>query len=65
MYCYVDESGQHTQGDFFSVAVVIVNTIEARDNTERMLLAMERKTGKGSTKWAKTHYVKKLSTSKP
>jgi len=59
MYCYVDESGQHTQGDFFSVAVVIVNTIEARDNTERMLLAMERKTGKGSTKWAKTHYVKK------
>ena len=42
IYCYVDESGQHTQGDFFSVAVVIVNTTELRDEGERMLLEVER-----------------------
>ena len=60
MYCYVDESGQHTQGDFFSVAAVIMHTIEGRDSAERMLLKMERKTGKGSTKWSKTRYVKKV-----
>ena len=25
IYCYVDESGQHTQGKSFSVAVILVN----------------------------------------
>ena len=59
MYCYVDESGQHTQGDFFSVAAVIVNTVEVRDKMEHILLKIEGTTGKGSTKWAKTRYVKK------
>ncbi len=60
MYCYVDESGQHTEGDVFSVAAVIVNTVEARDKAERILLKVEGKTGKGSTKWAKTYYLKKV-----
>ena len=32
IHCYVDESGQHTQGDFFSVAAVIVRTIRMRDS---------------------------------
>jgi hypothetical protein len=59
MYCYVDESGQHTQGAFFVIAVVIVNSIELRDEGERMLLEIEKKTGKESTKWSKTNYVKK------
>ncbi len=59
MYCYVDESGQHTQGDVFSVAAIVVNTIETRDEGERMLLRIEKRIGKGSTKWAKTHYLKK------
>ena len=60
IYCYVDESGQHTQGDFFSVAVVIVKTVEMRDSGENKLLEVERTTGKGSTKWTKTHYRKKV-----
>lgn len=60
MYCYVDESGQHTEGDVFSIAAVIVNTIEVRDKVEHMLLKIEGATGKGSTKWAKTYYRKKV-----
>ena len=61
IYCYVDESGQHTQGDFFSVAVVIVNATELRDEGERRLLDVERRTGKGIAKWTNTNYVKKES----
>lgn len=60
IYCYVDESGQHTQGDFFSVAAVIVKTVEMRDSGENTLLEVERTTEKGSTKWTKTHYRKKV-----
>lgn len=59
IYCYVDESGQDTQGELFSVSVVIVNTTRLRNEGERMLLKIEERTGKGSTKWAKTHYLKK------
>lgn len=59
IYCYVDESGQHTHGDFFSVSVVIVKTVEMRDEGEGMLLEIERTTEKGSTKWTKTHHRKK------
>ncbi|MCG9132437.1 DUF3800 domain-containing protein [Candidatus Poribacteria bacterium] len=60
IYCYVDESGQHTHGDFFSVSVVIVKTIEMRDDGECMLLEIEKTTEKGSTKWTKTHHRKKV-----
>ena len=60
IYYYVDESGQHTQGHFFSVAVVIVKTVEMRDRGEDMLLEVEGITKKGSTKWTKTHYRKKV-----
>ena len=60
IYCYVDESGQHTQGDFFSVAAVIVKTVEMRDSVENTLMEVERTTEKGSTKWTKTHYDKKV-----
>jgi hypothetical protein len=59
IYYYVDESGQHTQGDFFSVAVVIVNATELRDEIERRLLDIEIETGKGIVKWTHTSYEKK------
>ena len=59
IYCYVDESGQDTQGEFFSVSVVIVNSVQLRDEGERRLLDIKRKTGKGIAKWMKTNYVKK------
>ena len=61
MYCYVDESGQHTHGDFFTVSVVIVKTIGMRDEGECTLLEAERTTEKGSAKWTKTHHLKKAS----
>lgn len=35
IYCYVDESEQHTQGKYFSVAVVLVSDTEIRDRCER------------------------------
>ena len=59
IYCYVDESGQDTQGDFFSVSVIMVNTVQLRDEGERRLLSVERGTGKGIEKWTNTNYVKK------
>ena len=44
VYCYVDESGQHTQGAFFIIAIVIVNSVELRDSSDHMLLEMKRTT---------------------
>ena len=43
-YCCIDESGRHTQGDFFSVAAVIVKVVEMRDSGDHMLLEVERTT---------------------
>lgn len=43
-YYYVDESGQHTEGDFFSVIAVIVKVVEMRDSGDHMLLEVERTT---------------------
>ncbi len=61
IYCYIDESGQDTRGEFFSVSVVIVNTTQFRDAGERRLLNIERETGKGIAKWKRTNYVRKES----
>lgn len=57
IYCYVDESGQHTLGRFFSVAVVIVNTVEMRNDGIKRLRNIENKTKKGIEKWKSTHYT--------
>ena len=59
IYCYVDESGQDTHGDFFSVSVIMVNTVQLRDEGERRLLSVERGTGKGISKWTNTNYVRR------
>ena len=40
LYCYVDESGQHTEGAYFLVSVVIV--AEERDQLEVLLLKIEQ-----------------------
>ena len=61
IYCYVDESGQDTQGDFFYVSVIIVNTVRLRDEGERRLLDIESRTGKGRAKWTNTNYVKRAN----
>ena len=57
VYCYVDESGQHTQGKFYSVAVVIADTVEIRNKGEQRLLEIEEKTKKGLAKWKNTRYT--------
>ena len=41
MPCYIDESGQHTHGDFFSVAAVIVKTLETRNSCDHILLEVD------------------------
>ena len=51
LYCYVDETGQHTKGDFFLVAVVTVG--ENRDALRAGLEEIERRTRKGERKWSK------------
>ena len=58
-YCYVDESGQDTQGDLFIVAVVIA--AEERHELLRTLETIERETGKHRVKWNKTIYARRLA----
>ncbi len=43
IYCYVDETGQHTQGEFYRVAVVIAVTIDIRNKVEQKLIEIEKK----------------------
>lgn len=56
LYCYVDETGQHTKGKFFLVAVVVVKA-EDRESHKQALLSIERRTGKRSPKWTRTRKV--------
>ncbi len=52
LHLYVDETGQDTKGEFFLVAVVIVER-NFREQVERFCQRMESQTGK-RTKWTKT-----------
>lgn len=52
LFCYVDESGQDTQGRLFVVAVVVL--AENRDELERRCLQYETESKKGSRKWNKS-----------
>lgn len=53
LYCYVDETGQDTKGDYFVVSVII--TQEDRELVIDLLQTLEQATGKKVTKWHKTH----------
>ncbi len=52
IYCYVDESGQETQGKIFLVSVVIVES--DREHLAQLLQDIEKKSEKGTGKWTKT-----------
>jgi hypothetical protein len=52
LYCYVDETGQDTMGEFFLVSVVITAT--EREMLVKQLEEIERVTGKGRRKWLQT-----------
>lgn len=51
LYCYVDETGQDTKGDYFVVSVII--TQEDRELVIDLLQSLEQVTGKKVTKWHK------------
>ena len=51
LYCYVDETGQDTEGEFFIVSVII--TEEDRDDLTKILETIEQASGKGKVKWIK------------
>ena len=55
LYCYVDESGQDTQGKSFWVSVIIVLQ-EERDILETLLENVEKQVHKRKFKWKSTHY---------
>ncbi len=58
LYCYVDETGQDTKGQFFLVSVVI--TGRERDELKIKLEKIERETKKGPLKWHKSSFERKL-----
>jgi len=59
LYCYVDETGQDTQGELFIVAIVV--TADERDQLARMCEEIERDSRKGRRKWVKTSYARRLN----
>lgn len=68
LYCYVDETGQDTQGKLFIVSVVI--TKEDRAEIYDLLEKIEKESGKKKTKWIQTKkefkiaYLKHILNSK-
>jgi hypothetical protein len=68
LFCYVDESGQDTKGQFFVVAVTIVG--KDRDEMRKFLEQIEIDSGKKKTKWRRTKvelkiaYFEKIITSR-
>lgn len=52
LYCYIDETGQDTKGEYFVVSVVI--TQEDRELVIELLHTLEQSTGKKATKWHKS-----------
>lgn len=60
LYCYVDESGQDTEGQLYVVGVLHLDSIK-RDMIFPELLAAEQKSKKDRRKWSKTDDVKRLA----
>ena len=58
LYCYVDETGQHTQGRLFIVSVVVTDW--EKDRLLKVCEEIEVQTGKGHTKWIKTLYERRI-----
>ncbi len=51
LYCYIDETGQHTDGQLFFVSVVILS--DDRDDLRRELAVIEESSGKHARKWTR------------
>lgn len=59
LYCYVDESGQDTQGALFLVSVVIAE--KETDSLREKLVKIEKESGKMEGKWHKTSLDRRVS----
>lgn len=57
IYCYVDETGQDTEGDIFIVTVVVP---ENRDEVLQYIENVEQQSGKGKFKWGRAKPDKRL-----
>jgi hypothetical protein len=58
LYCYVDETGQDTEGRLFIVCFVVV---ENKDIVTDYLQNIEIKSGKGKFKWGRAEPKKRLN----
>ena len=59
LYCYVDESGQDTEGKFFIISVVVTGS--EREEITQALEHIERRSGKGRRKWSESRNWQKLA----
>ena len=59
LYCYVDETGQDTQGDLFIVSVVLTGA--ERNRAVQVCEHIEAATGKGRLKWIQTRYDRRVA----
>lgn len=59
LYCYVDETGQDTNGKFFLVAIVLKEQQEI-ETLEKRLFSAEQSSGKHLSKWQKTNLKSKI-----
>jgi hypothetical protein len=59
LYCYVDETGQDTGGQFFVVSAVVSDS--RRGELIAALEAIERRSGKGNVKWMKVRGQQRLA----
>ncbi|MFO7631353.1 MAG: DUF3800 domain-containing protein [Caldilinea sp.] len=57
--CYVDESGQDTNGEFFIVAIVVVGG--DRERLRQRCIDIEAQARKGVRKWAKSNRERRLA----
>jgi hypothetical protein len=58
-FCYVDETGQDTQGELFIVAVVVAG--QERNQLRQACEDVERDSRKGLRKWIKTRHDRQLA----
>ncbi|MFZ6028029.1 MAG: DUF3800 domain-containing protein [Chloroflexota bacterium] len=58
LYCYADESGQETRGKVFVVSLVVAE--QDKDLFATLCQQFEQASGKGTLKWIKAGYKRKL-----
>jgi len=58
LYCYVDESGQDTKGDWFLVALVLLG--DQKEEIKQKLEKIEQESGKFATKWHRSKHIQRI-----